>query len=353
MSAIRIVELVAGIGIVLGILYDIFSSVIVPRAVSRLFRLSAYLVRQGWQIWRAVGQRFDPERGENWLGTFGPLMIVVLLFVWLMSLNAGYALIFYALRDHIHPPPSSYHEAFYFAGSSMLTIGYGDFVPMDIPARYTALFAAATGLSVFALIISFLFSTFASFQQREIFVVMMGARAGSPASGVMLLETAAKGRILDDLARSFREGERWTATVLESHLAYPILAFFRSSHDDESWIGTLGALLDAATLIMIATDHPLDGKAKLMHEIGVHLVRDLSRYYGLAHGEGAGLHRSEFAQACTQLSAAGMHLRDDDMSWQKFTKLRMEYAGPLNILAGYWSIPPARWIGDRSAVPRH
>ena len=353
MPAIEIIELVAGIGIVLAILYDIFSSVIVPRAVSRLFRLSAYLVRVGWLAWRAVGFRMDPDRRENWLGTFGPLSIVMLLFVWLAGANSGYALIFYALREHIHPMLSSYHEAFYFAGSSMLTIGYGDFVPTDLPARYTALFAASTGLSVFALIVSFLFSIFSWFQQREVFVVMMGARAGSPASGVMLLETAAKSDVMGDLAQTFREGERWAASVLESHLAYPILAFFRSSHDDESWIGTLGALLDAATLIMIASDHPLEGRARMMQQIGVHLVRDLSRYFRLEHGEGAGLHRSEFAQACAQLSAAGMHLRDDDESWEQFAKFRTDYAGPLNTLAGFWSIPPARWIGDRSIVRRH
>jgi len=353
MSADKIVELVAGIGVVLAIVYDIFSSVVVPRSVSQLFRLSAFLTREAWRAFRRAGFRMDSDRRENWLGTFGPLMIVTLLFVWLAALNSGYALIFYALRDHVHPPLNSYHAAFYFAGSSLLTIGYGDFVPMDVPARYTALLAASTGLSVFALIISYLFSTFASFQQREIFVVMMGARAGSPASGVMLLENAAKSGIMDDLAQSFREGERWTATVLESHLAYPILAFFRSSHDDESWIGTLGALLDAATLIMLASDHPLAGKAGLMHEIGVHLVRDLSRYFGLRHAEGAGLHRSEFTQACAQLAAAGIRIRDEDQSWQQFVKLRTEYAGPLNILAGYWEIPPARWIGDRSIVRRH
>lgn len=353
MSPIRVVELVAGIGLVFAMVYDIFASVVVPRAVSRLFRLSSYVVRYGWEAWRFCGMRMALDKRENWLGIFAPLAIVVLLVLWLAAVNAGYGLIFYALRDHIHPPLTSYHEAAYFAGVSMLTVGYGDFVPMDMPARYTALVAAATGLSIFAIIIAFLFSTFGSFQQREIFVVMMGARAGSPASGIMLLETASKLGIMDDLAQSFREGERWAATVLESHLAYPILGFFRSSHDDESWVGTLGALLDASTLIMLSRDHPLAGKAELMHDIGVHLVRDMSRFFGLEHGEGPGIDRSEFTQACEQLSEAGLHLpRDGDEAWKQFAKHRTQYAGPLNRLAGYWVIPPARWIGDRSVI-RH
>lgn len=351
---IKIVELVAGIALVYAVVYDIFSSVVLPRSVSRYFRLSSYVARYGWLSWRAIGLRMNVERREDWLGVFAPLTIVVLLVLWLVAVCAGYALIFYALRDHVHPHLTSYNEAFYFAGSSMLTIGYGDFVPMDAPARYTALFAAATGLSIFAIIVAFLFSTFASFQQREVFVVMMGARAGSPASGVMLLETVAKRGIMDDLAQSFREGERWAATVLESHLAYPILGFFRSSHDDESWVGTLGALLDASTLVMLARDHPLAGKATLMHDIGVHLVRDLSRFFQLQYGEGPGIDRSEFVQACERLSQVGLQLhRTDDESWKKFAAHRAQYAGALSTLAGYWAIPPAAWIGDRSVVRRH
>jgi hypothetical protein len=354
MSPSEIIEVVAGIGIVLAIVYDIFSSVIVPRRVSRLFRLSAFTNYWSWWVWRAIGLRMaDEDRRENWLASFGPAAIVGLLFVWLVAVNAGYALIFYGLRDHIHPMLTSYHEAAYFAGTSLLTVGYGDFVPMDIPARYTALAAASTGLSMFALIISFLFSTFASFQQREIFVVMMGGRAGAPASGVTLLETAAKSSTFDDLAQSFRDGERWAALVLESHLAYPILIYFRSSHDDESWVGTIGAMLDAATLLLITEDHPLHGRAKLFHILGVHLVRDLGRYYQLPQDEGTGIERHEFTQACEQLNNVGIRLQSDDTAWQRFSEQRAQYAGPLNALARYMVIPPARWIGDRSQIRRH
>jgi hypothetical protein len=181
-------------------------------------------------------------------------------------------------------------------------------------------------------------------------VVMMGSRAGAPASGVTLLETTAKYQLFDDLGTGMREAEGWCASVLESHLAYPILAFFRSSHDDESWIGTLGALLDASTMLITLTDSPLIGRATLLHRVGVHLVRDLSRYFAVDEGDGVGIDRREFEQACSQLTAAGWIVESDAAAWQRFADLRKQYAGPLNQMAKFWVAPPARWIGDRSQI---
>jgi len=180
--------------------------------------------------------------------------------------------------------------------------------------------------------------------------VTMGSRMGAPPSGATMLETASKYGLEADMAQSLREAEKWAASVLESHLAYPILGFFRSSHDDESWIGTLGAMLDASTMIITLTNSPLVGRAKLFHIIGVHLTRDLSRYFRVAQTEEAGIERREFDEACAQLAQAGVVVRCDDDAWQKFSELRAQYAGPLNAMAHFWLIPPTRWIGDRSSI---
>jgi hypothetical protein len=346
-------ELVAGAAIVGLILYDVFSAVIVPRQVSPAWRLSGSFVRTSWRRWRAIALLMrDPDRREDFLARFAPFALVALLFNWLVFLLVGYGLIFYALRDHMQPHIDTYFDAVYFAGTSLLTIGYGDIVATSPTGRLAAIAAGATGLALFAILISFIFSIFGSFQRREVFVVTMGSRMGAPPSGVTLLETAAKYLLDDDLAQGFRDAENWAATVLESHLAYPILAFFRSSHDDESWIGTLGALLDACTMIITLTDSPLMGRAKLFHTIGVHLTRDLSRYFRVAQTEEVGIERSEFDAACAQLAQAGVQVRCDDAAWQRFSELRAQYAGPLNDMAHFWLIPPTRWIGDRSSIAR-
>ncbi|MBV8172855.1 MAG: two pore domain potassium channel family protein [Candidatus Eremiobacteraeota bacterium] len=354
MNSFDWILLIVGVTIVCLMLYDVFASVVLPRMAGSTLRLSVGMVRQTWYAWRTFALRIqDADKREDFLGRFAPAMLVGLLVAWLVGLLLGYGVIFYALRVHVNPQIHTFGDAIYFAGASVLTIGYGDFVATGFFTRMLALGSAATGLSLFALIISFIFSIFASFQKREVFVVMMGGRAGAPPSGVTLLETMSKNNLSDDFSKSLREAEEWSATVLESHLAYPILAYFRSSHDDESWIGTLGALLDAATMIITLTDSPLVGQATLMHMAGTHLVRDMAHYFRISETGEIGIERQEFDQACATLRDAGWNVTGGDEGWERFSRYRVKYAGALNRMARFWAIPPSRWIGDRSEIGAH
>jgi hypothetical protein len=147
------------------------------------------------------------------------------------------------------------------------------------------------------------------------------------------------------------DAERWAAAVMESHLAYPVLAFFRSSHDEQSWVGTLGTLLDAATLLMTTVDGVRNGQARIFYNVGRHAARDLARYFRIAAAEeSAGIERIEFDHACERLEAAGYTLHDREDSWTRFAGLRSGYASRLNALAAFFAIPPLQWIGDRSAI---
>ena len=73
----------------------------------------------------------------------------------------------------------------------------------------------------------------------------------------------------------FVEWERWAAEVLDSHVAYPLLGFFRSSHDNLSWISALGTVLDAASLVLTTITGVPRGEAKLFKRVGTHLVEDI------------------------------------------------------------------------------
>ena len=179
----------------------------------------------------------------------------------------------------------------YFAGSSLLTIGFGDVVGRTAAPRLVSVLAALAGLSLLSMSTAFLFAIFGSFQQRETFVVTVAARAGTPPSGVNLLCIAGYSLTRDDLPRLMIDAQHWTAQVMESHLAYPVLAFFRSSHDDQSWIGTLGTLLDAATLLMTTVDGK-DGQARIMYNVGRHATHDLSRYFRMGASDESAGHRA-------------------------------------------------------------
>jgi hypothetical protein len=263
-------------------------------------------------------------------------------------LMVGYGLIFYAVSWQLRPRPPDLGTAIYFSGQSLITLGFGDIVPGSGPARALVLAEAVTGAGVVALTISLLFSLYASFQRREALVVTLDASAGVPPSGVTLLESALALDMPELLARTFDEWRRWSAEVLDVHLAYPILNYFRSSHDNESWVSALGAVMDAATLVLTCVEDGPRGSAKIFFQVGGHLVEDLSQLFRFAEDGGAGVEREEFEEARARLAKAGYRLTDADTAWNKFSKLRGQYAGPLNELAHYLAIPPAQWIGDRS-----
>lgn len=351
-----VVEVVVGLVIISLIGFDVFTSIIVPRPAHRGLRLSAYLVRFTWPVWRAafLGLRSEQTR-ESYLGVYAPAAVVLSLLMWLVGLIVGFGFILFALRWQIRPPPDSLWTAMYFAATALLSSGFGDWVPVRGLSRIVALFAAGAGLAAFAVVIAYLFSLFASFQRRENFVIVLDASAGAPPSGVQVLETHAEVETRHHLANLFAAGQSWSADILETHLAYPILNFFRSSHRDESWIGALGALLDSAALHLstIVGDPSNRGQAKLMIEVGTHLSEDLVHYFGITPEHEAGIERHEFDAVAERLRQAGYELRDREESWSIFRNLRSQYAWPLNAMAKYWAIPPAQWIGDRSAIGRH
>ena len=324
--------------------------------------MSRALSRTLWMLWPRIAYsvyRNDGRKREDFLGTFAPFYLTVLLAAWVAMLVIGWGLFFYGIRAQLRPHDVGFIGATYYAGASLLTIGYGDITAVSAFARIMSLVAASSGLAVVAVVTSFLFAVFGAFQNRETFVVTIGARAGVPPSGIGLLAVHAYADIRDDLAQVFRDGQTWTAHVMESHLAYPVLMMFRSSHDYESWVGTLGALLDAAALVMSTLDavdvaNPqTQGQARIMYEIGRHLANDFASYLRLREdARGAvGIERGEFSTACAQLREAGYRLRDEDAAWNEFSRLRAAYGAHVNALARWLEIPPVQWVGDRSLVP--
>ncbi len=347
----RFVEGLAGALLISLTLVDIFQSVVVPRASSGWLRFSRHVLRISWSAFRRAGLRTrSGQRRERILGAFGPFVVILLLVVWVTLLIVGFGTLLDALRDQIRPVPPDYWASLYFAGTALLTIGFGDYTAVGIPARFISLAAGATGLGTFALVVTFLFSLFGSFQRREIEVVTLEASAGAPPSGVTFLETYRRAGMIDQLDAAFERWQRWSAEVLDSHLAYPVLAYFRSSHDNDSWISSLGAIMDAATLVLTTIEDGSKGWAKMASWVGGHCIEDLAQYFRLDGEAFVGVEFEEFVQARIRLEAAGYALRPESESWEAFQAKRLTYAGRVNSLARYWASPPAQWVGDRSPL---
>lgn len=343
------IALVFGLFLLALTFWDLFETVVVPRPTPGWFRIGRYVVRGSWRVIRAIRERSPSRNHDRLLGLFAPAATIALLGAWLTALIVGYGLVMFGLREQLRPVPPDLGSALYFAATSVLTIGFGDIVAVEAPARIIIITGAVSGLGVVALVVTFLFSLYGSYQRREIQVVLLQAAAGGPPSAVSLLETYAQLDLVRRLPDLFLEWEHWAAEVLDSHVAYPLLGFFRSSHDNLSWISALGSMLDAASLILTTITGVPRGEAKLFKRVGTHLVEDIYNI-GFRAGEPTTLDRSAFDLACARLEEAGYVLEARDVAWPAFEAARATYAARLEAMATYWATAATTWLGDPVAL---
>ncbi len=336
--------------------WDVFETIVVPRPTPGWFRIGRYLVRGSWRAIRAFAGS-GADRGPAWerlLGLFGPAATLGLLVAWLITLIVGFGLILFGLRDQLDPVPTNLGSALYFSATSVLTIGYGDIVANGPAARIIVVAAAACGLGVVALVVTFLFALYASYQRRETAVVLLQAKAGAPLSAVVLLETLARLDLDDHLPGFFGQWEQWIVEVLDSHVAYPLLGYFRSSHDNLSWISALGTVLDTASLVLTTIEGIPRGQAALVSELGTHLVEDITNIGNRAQAT-ASLDRAAFDAVHARLGAAGYRLVPEAEAWTAFSAARAAYADRLEAMAAFWLLPSVSWFGGSDALrsPTH
>jgi len=344
----RWIALPAGIVILLWTLLDVFRTLVMPRAARGRSRLSRILFRAFWRPWRWVGvRRKTVQARERVLAGAAPFFFFLLLVGWVSFALLGYALILWspAFVDGIERGGDSFSDALYVAGSSLFTLGFGGDVTGATRAVVVA--AGATGLGLFAVVIAYLPVLYQAFNRREVGVLLLDARAGSPPSGPELLHRMGSAGVASSLPDLFAEWERWVADVLETHMSYPLLTVFRSPHDNTSWITSLGSVLDAATLIITSVDDEPDERAKLLYGTGVHAVEDLFYYLRLTERETV-IQRDEFEDVLDDMKEDGFVVRPLDEAYERFTEKRAKYAPRLDAIAVLLAAPPGLWIGDRS-----
>jgi hypothetical protein len=351
-TPVHVVEIVGGALLVVVTLFDFFNAVVLPRPSVGRISVSGFLLRQGWLAWRWVGRRLSrADRREGVLAVYAPLSVLALLALRLLVLIVGYAVLFDGLPGQFNPAPRNVGISLYYSAAALLSLSAADITATGAVARTLTSFEAATGLGLIAVVISFLFSIVTSFQRRETAVVSLDALAGAPPSGVQLLDACARYRMPQQLEKTLDEWRVWSADVLESHLAYPVLSYFRSSHDNEAWLNSFGAVMDAAVLVITTLDEGPIGPARLMFKVGGHLVEDIAwrRHF---RGDGlAWVDREDFDEARRLLCEAGYRVREGDTPWEEFARMRAVYASPLIRMARELVVTPAPWIGDRSYLP--
>ncbi len=330
-----IIAVIGGAAIMWAVLLDAFETVVLPRRVLRHFRLTAYFYRRTWIPWRGMARRIKTtSRQQNFLGYFGPLSLILLLGVWAAGLIFGFALIQYGIGGHeqLSGEPLTFGKIVYHSGETFFTLGYGDIVPTSGAARALSVIEAGMGFAFLGVVIGYIPVVYSSFSRREIQISMLDARAGSPPSAAELLVRLA-GRTEDPgvdqsvLDEVLRDWERWAAELLESHISYPVLSFFRSQHSNQSWLGALTTMLDVSSLVLTGIEGVHPGQAKLTFAMARHAAVDLAQVVNARHDPSAAdrLPDMEMEALRGALLAAGLKLRSDDYGRDKLVKLRSMY----------------------------
>ncbi|MEO1063519.1 MAG: hypothetical protein AAFZ07_19050 [Actinomycetota bacterium] len=346
MVAVDVLAFVVGVLIVALTFTSAVRTVVVARSETLL--LPRVVLTSVRKITDPVANRTNTwEQRDRVLGYAAPFALVLLALTWIALVTIGFTPMFWAIEDR------SWSEAWRISGSSVTTLGIavtGD----DFVGTTLEVVEAAIGLVLIALLISFLPTMYSAFSEREQTVSYMAVRAGTPPSGVDLLERFHRIGGTDDLREIWTRFEAWFDRLSETHTSFASVAYFRSPNPSRSWITTAGAVLDGAALHLAITPD-LDPRAALCLRSGWTALRDIASAHHLelpdevSPEDPISVSREEFDQACDRLAEAGLAVTEDrDRAWTDFAGWRVNYDAALVGLCAVVSAPHAPWSSDRS-----
>jgi Ion channel len=335
----------AGALCIIVIIWDAFEAIVLPRRVTRRLRPTRMFYRVAWRVWSAVARSMRPGgRRETYLSFFGPLSLLVLIAAWAASLVVGFALLQTGVGASLNVPGGgSFMDHLYLSGETFFTLGLGDITPVSRLGRGLVVIEAGTGFAFLALVIGYLPVLYQSFSRREVSITLLDARAGSPPSAEELLRGSWSDP--EELTALLGEWERWSAEVLESHLSYPVLSYYRSQHDNQSWLTALTTILDASALVIVSVQDACARQAKLTFAMARHTVVDLAQVLGRPPIDSAPdrLPASELSRLRAGLAAAGVVVAADRGADDKLSEMRRMYEPFVSALSDYLLMPLPAW----------
>jgi len=347
MLFLRVLGFFAAVTLILGMLLDCFEAILLPRRVTRPYRYARLFYRNAWLVWSQLARRLRPGRyRETLLSVFGPLSLVLLIVTWGIGLIVGFGLLGWSLALTIHGGDGTgdLGTYIYLSGTTFLTLGYGDVTPGDAVGRVLAVIEAGLGFSFLALVIGYLPVFYQALARREALIAMLDARAGSPPTAGEALRRAALSRDFNRLPAMLAEGERWAAEIMESHLSYPVLSYYRSQHDNQSWVATLATLLDTAALLIAAVKTESTYQARMTFAMARHVAVDLAMILRIQPQTASAdrLPEAALKQLLADLKADGVALNEGAGCAGKLAELRGMYEPFLVALAAHFlvTLPP-------------
>jgi voltage-gated potassium channel Kch len=332
MVILQTLAVLAALALIGVVLWDGFETVVLPRRVPRRFRLTRLYFIGTWSVSSALARRIRSlERREGLLAVYGPLALLLLLILWVGLLIFAFALLQWGLGSQMHSVDgaSGFGMDLYFSGTTFLTLGLGDVYPLTPVARAVTVVEVGAGFGVLALVIGYLPVLYQTFSRRESRISLLDAHAGSPPTAGALIQRHPPNRRAGSLATTLEGWESWSADLLESHLSYPVLAYYRSQHEEQSWVAALTMIQDTCALILACNrSEPLDGRlveqAAYTFAMARHASADLAQVFRPAERAAmrdaliaSRLSTDDWRRLCDALVAVGMATHADGRSGEE------------------------------------
>lgn len=355
MHPTSIVFTVLSLALVLVVVWDAFETIVLPRRVTRRIRLTSAYYRATWRPWRGLARLIRTKKQrETFLSVYGPLSLVALIALWAVGLVFAFAMLQRAAGTALNGAPegADFGTYLYVSGVTFFTLGFGDVTPAAPFGRFLAVLEAGMGFGVLAIVIGYLPVLYQAFSRREANISLLDARAGTPPTAAELIRRYAREGDISELVRLLEDWERWAADLMESHLSYPVLCFFRSQHDNQSWLASLTTILDACALVIVGIDGVNAWQAQLTFAMARHAVVDLSQIFNSGPRDWADtrLSADNLARLRAVLAAASTPLRGGADADQRLAQLRRMYEPYVAALAEHLAMPLPPWIAERAVI---
>jgi Ion channel len=313
---------VAGAVLLAVVLWDAFETIILPRRVSGRFRLTRLFYRSTWKPWRGTARLLTGRRRDAFLSFYGPLSLILLLALWAAGIVFAFGLLQFAAGSALTMTGGapSFGADVYMSGTTFFTLGLGDVVPRTPAAKVLTTVEAGMGFAFLAVVIGYFPVIYQAFSRREVAISLLDARAGSPPRA---------------------------ADVLESHLSYPPLAYFRSQHFNESWVAALTTILDTSAIVIVGLEGWCVRQAELTFAMARHAVVDLAQVFSTPPGAAEDrLPPADLERLRVRLAGGGLRLKARPDFEERLSELRRMYEPYVVALARYLALPLPPWIRD-------
>ena len=275
--------------------------------------------------------------------------MVLLLSFWALGLIVSFALMQWSLYDK---KLASVPKLLYLSGAAFFTVGYGDVQSLSQLGKGLAVFEAGSGLAFIAVTISYLPVLYQLFSRREALVIRLDARAASPPTAVALLCRHSELEAMPELSTFLSEWEHWCAEIVESHLSYPMLSYYRSQHDNQSWLAALAAVLDACALILTGFSGVRTFQARMTFAMARLAALELCQVFHLkpSRPNNERLSHEKFEVLNDELEDGGLTFSNPEGAESKLAELRATYEPFLTALSRHFLLQLPRWrFADESA----